>query len=244
MPLEWTCEALRLSLFSPEAVRLSAEQWNRLTGQVEPEQEQKGGGRHLFASQLLGGQLSLGAIANRCDCVLNAVITADSDDDNIPSVGPWPAALERFQQPAEALIQHLPFPVNRMAFAPVLLNRCANRLEAYRRLASIVKSLKQPPENLRDVLFRINWPQRSTTDNGLLLNRLTTFSVLQIQLQVVVSDGGARPVVTDPTYVLRLELDLNTDPQHVAPFDVSDLVPIYRELSNLALQNAEEGEVM
>jgi hypothetical protein len=57
MFLNWICETLRLSLFSPEAVRLSAEDWKRLTGQDEAEQEQKGSGRHVFASALIGGQL-------------------------------------------------------------------------------------------------------------------------------------------------------------------------------------------
>ena len=42
---------------------------------------------------------------------------------------------------------------------------------------------------------------------------------------------------------MRLEMDHNTDQSHTQPFDESQLVPIYKDLANLALQNAEQGEV-
>jgi hypothetical protein len=245
MPLDWTCETIRLSLFSSEAVRLSADDWKRLTGQNEPEQEQKGSGRHVFASALIGGQLSLGAIANRCDCILSPITQAEMSEGYIPSIGQWPSALEHFQMLTEPFLEKLPFPVTRMAFAPVLVHPAKDRLEAYKTLISLVKSIKQPRENMHDLLFRVNWPKNSTAENGLTLNRITTWSVQQYQLQLFVPDGNS-PVtfVNELTYALRLELDHNTDQKHVTAFDAARIVPIYRELTNLALQNAVEGEVL
>jgi hypothetical protein len=244
MPLSWTCETIRLSLFSSEAVRLSTENWKQLTGQNEPEEEQKGSGRHVFASAMIGGQLSLGAIANRCDCILSPIPNqAEMPDDYVPSVGQWPSALEKFQKLTEPFLEKLPFPVTRIAFAPVLLRPSKDRLEAYKTLVSLVKSIKQPPENMQDLLFRINWPKTSTAENGLTLNRLTTWSVQQYQLQVLVPDGNS-PSAFGHATVLRFELDHNTDQKRVTPFDAARVVPIYRELTNLALQNALEGEVL
>jgi hypothetical protein len=244
MPLNWTCESIRLSLFSSEAVRLKTEDWKRLTGQDEPEQEQKGSGRHVFASALIGGQLSLGALANRCDCILSPIAQAEMPEDYILSVGQWPSALEHFQKLTEPFLEKLPFPVTRMAFAPVLLHPFKEQLEAYKALISLVKSVKQPPENMHDLLFRINWPKNSTVDNGLTLNRITTWSVQHYQLQLFVADGNIPSTfMNELTYALRLELDHNTDQKHVTAFDAACIVPIYREFTNLALQNAVEGEV-
>lgn len=245
MALNWTCESIRLSLFSSQAIRLSSENWKALTGLDEAEEEQKGANRHVFASAMLGGQFALGAIANRCDCILSPVTKVDGPDENIPSVGQWPSVLQSFLKLTEPFLEHLPFPVTRMAFAPVLIYPTTDRLEAYKALLSLVKTINQPPENMRDLLFRINWPQNSTSVNGLLINRITTWSVLQYQVAMFVPDqSGPATIVNDSTYGLRLELDHNTDAKHVGPFDGGGLIPIYRELSNLALQNALEGEVL
>jgi hypothetical protein len=246
MALDWTCESIRLSLFSAQAVRLSADNWRELSGQDEPEQEQKGAGRHVFAGSMLGGQLGLGTIANRCDIMLNPSGTqADVPEGYIPSVGQWPSVIEAFQKHVEPFLATLPFPVLRMAFAPVLVHPFRDRLEAYKTLISLLKSIKQPPERVHDLLFRINWPQNSTALNGLTLNRITTWSVQQYQLQFFVPDGNSPATfLRELTHGLRLELDHNTDQKRNIPFDAECLIPIYRELTNLALQNAAEGEVL
>ncbi|WP_315704999.1 MULTISPECIES: hypothetical protein [unclassified Bradyrhizobium] len=244
MALNWLTESVRLSLFSSQVVKLTGENWKQLTGQDEPEQEQKGSGRHVFASNIIGGQLHLGAIANRCDIILSPVAETDMPED-ILSVGNWPNSLEQFQKLTEPFLERLPFPVVRMALAPALLQRFPDRLSAYKTLVSLVKTINQPPEKLHDLLLRVNWPQSSAVVDGLRLNRLTSWSVVQIQVQMLVSDGN-RPAtyMNEPAYALRLELDHNTDPKHIESFDAARLVPIYRELVNLALQNAQEGEVL
>jgi hypothetical protein len=93
-------------------------------------------------------------------------------------------------------------------------------------------------------VFRINWPTSSTVDNTLTINRITTWSVQQLQFQILVPDGNSPGAfVNDLSYVFRFELDHNTDQKHATPFDAGRLLPIYKELTNLALQNAAEGEV-
>jgi hypothetical protein len=194
---------------------------------------------------MLGGQFNLGAIANRCDIILSPLSQSEVPDDYIPSVGQWPSALEGFQKPTEPFLGQLPFPVVRMAFAPVLVLPCKERIEAYKALISLVKSIQQAPDNMRDLLFRINWPKNSTAVNGLSLNRITTWSVQQYQIQTFVSDGNSPTAFANElTHGLRLDLDHNTDQKHAAPFDPDQLIPIYKELTNLALQNAAEGEVL
>ncbi len=246
MPLDWTCETIRLSLFSTEAVRLSTDDWKTLTGQDEAEQEQKGGGRHVFAGPLLGGQLTLGAVANRCDCILNPLTKTDElKEDYVPSVGQWPTPFEAFQKITEPFLSSVRFPVARMAFAATLLNPHKTSLDAYKALVTQVKSINRAAEDLHDLVFRINWPTNTTVDNKLTINRITTWTVQQLQLQITLPDGNSPTTfVNDLSYVLRLELDHNTDQTHTSPFDAGRLVPMYKDLTNLALQNAAEGEVL
>lgn len=245
MPLDWTCETLRLSLFSSDSLLVTGDDWSALTSQTEAEREQRQAGRKTFSSELFGGLLSLSSIANRADIVLSPSTNVERlSEDNIPSIGPWPACLDLFREATEAYLPKFGVPIYRVAFGAILLSVHRERLDAYKVLTSQVKSLSHPPEALHDVLFRINWPQNSTADNSLMLNRLTTWRVQQAQLQVVVPDGNSPPSYVHPlAHVMRLELDHNTDASRTEPFDADLAIPIYRELTNLALQNAEQGEI-
>jgi hypothetical protein len=195
---------------------------------------------------LFGGQLSLGAVANRCDCILSPLPSTEqlNTDDFLPSVGQWPTSFEGFREATEEYLTKIKYPVSRMAFAATLLNRHETNLGAYKALVTQVKSITHPPEALHDLLLRINWPTNSTVDNTLSLNRITTWSVQQLQFQILLPDGNNPAAFKNElSYQLRLELDHNTDQKHTTPFDVARLLPIYRELTNLALQNAAEGEI-
>jgi hypothetical protein len=241
---DWTCETIRLSLFSTGGVQITNEDWTNLTGQAEAEKEQKGAGRRVMASALMGGQLSLTAVGNRCDCVLSPIANVDEiSEEQVPSVGQWPTCFDQFQKATEAYLPKFGIPISRIALGVTLVSLHKERLDAYKAFAQQVKSIAHPPEKLHDVLFRINWPQNSKADNTLMLNRLTTWQVQQIQLQIIVDGNSPTTFVNPITHTLRLELDHNTDQAHAQPFDRDQLVPIYRELANLALQNADQGEI-
>jgi hypothetical protein len=245
MPLEWTCESIRLSLFSTAGLAVMANDWKALTGQDEAEREQKQAGRRVFSSELMGGLLNLSTLGNRVDIILNPVIKADDiSEDKVPSVGQWPSCFQDFQTATEAYLPTFGLPIVRMALGVVLLSVHQDRLAAYKALADQIKSISHAPEELRDLLFRINWPKASTAVNSLMLNRLTTWQVQQMQFQVVVPDGNSPGSFVNPiAFVTRLEMDHNTDLAHTEPFDERQLIPIYRDLANLALQNADQGEV-
>ena len=243
MALDWICGAVRLSLFSsPEtAVSLSVGDWKRLSGGEEPQQEQKGFGKLAFASEISPGhQLSLLGFANRCDCTISPAATPEVPDD-LPHIGRWSATLENFREYVERFLVGVRFPVFRMALAPVLIARFEQKVDANKALLSLVKSIKQPHDKLNDILFRINWPVRSAVD-GTLINRVTTWSVGQIRLQVIFADAGVASDVSG-SYSLRLDIDHNTDSKRADPFDATQVVPIFRELSKLASENADKGEI-
>jgi hypothetical protein len=131
-----------------------------------------------------------------------------------------------------------------MAFGATLLGRCADRQSAYKTLIGLLKTVQGDPERMRDLIIRVNWPVNSTSVNGLILNRITQWAVFEMHIQLTIPTI-AQPLIDDTpaTFVIRLEFDHNTDAKWTASFDQNRLVPIYNELVQLALENAEKGEV-
>jgi hypothetical protein len=245
MGLEWSAETLRVSLFSSNIVKLTPDDWKKVTGTDVPEAEQKVVGRHTMSGPFLEGQLSLSASGSRFDCVLAASPPADSiPEAYIPSVGHWPEVCKEFFAATKAWVEGIGVPIVRMAIGPVLLARQPGAEDAYKSLLGMVKSLKGDPARMRDLLFRVNWPVNSTSVNGLTINRLTSWAVLRIQFQIVVGTGANVLVDAGPgSDFVRLEIDHNTDAGRTQPFDQKRLVPLYNELTNLAMENAEKGEL-
>jgi hypothetical protein len=85
---------------------------------------------------------------------------------------------------------------------------------------------------------------RSASINDLTINRLTTWSAIQIYLQFGIQSGNK--VILDqnpPSYFVRLEIDNNTDAERDRPFDQGEVAAIYKELFDFALESAEKGEM-
>jgi len=107
----------------------------------------------------------------------------------------------------------------------------------------MLRSVDGDPARMRDFMFRVNWPQNSMSINGLTLNRLTTWTVVQVQWLLFDTGANALTKDTSASPFVRLEIDHNTDGEWTQPFDPGRLVAIYRELFNLAVENAERGEL-
>jgi hypothetical protein len=242
MALEWNAETLRVSLFSSEAVKLGPDDWRALTGKETAEAEQKVIGRHTMAGPFLGGQFSVSASGTRLDCILAAPPPTDPIPPTyFPAVGHWPDICKKFGQVTETWIAGTSAPIVRMALGAVLLAPQPNVDKAYTSLLGMVKSVRGDPGRMRDLLFRVNWPVSSASAGGLIINRLTTWSVVGFQFKV---EAEPRTMIdeTPISYFVRLEIDHNTLPR-TQPFDKNSVVPIYRELTDLALENAERGEL-
>jgi hypothetical protein len=250
MDLEWSAETLRVSLFSSNIVKLTPDDWKQITGKDTPEAEQKVVGRHVMSGPFLGGHLNLSVMGSRLDCALAAQPPADAIPESyIPSVGRWPGVCKEFVAATEGWVGGMSIPIHRMAVGIVLLAPQPGQEDAYKSLLGMVRSLTGDPAKIRDLVFRVNWPVNSTSVNGLTINRLTTWAVVQIQYQILLQTDAnvlSAKVLVDESPVshfVRLEIDHNTDGQRTQPFDQNRLVPIYAELVNLALENAEKGEL-
>jgi hypothetical protein len=246
MALEWITETLRVSLFSTATVSLTDADWKKITGQDEAEIQQKIVGRRTMVGPYLDGRLSISATGARVDCVLSPKTpTEPLEEGYVPSVGAWPAVCEEFVEGTADWVGNFRAPVVRMAFGAVLLGRCADRQDAYKKLIGLLKSVRADHERMSELIFRVNWPVNSTSVNGLSLNRITQWAVSEVHAIPLMIPMTTPPVIDDTpgTFVIRLDLDHNTDVKWTSPFDQKHLVPIYNELVQLAYENAEKGEV-
>lgn len=245
MTLEWIAENIRISLFSNEVVTLTNNDWKKVTGQEEPESQQKVLGRHTMSAPFQSGFLTITASGTRIDCVLSPKPRKEVEEGYLPSLGDWPAACGAFLSATKQWVGQLSSPIVRIAFGAVLLNRCPTRREAYTSLIGLLKSVNGDAGRMRELIYRINWPIESNSVPGLTLNRITQWAVLELRTQIMMIAPGS-PVIEQsaaPIFVIRLELDHNTDEGWMNPFDRDSRDLIYEELVQMALENAEKGEL-
>jgi hypothetical protein len=188
----------------------------------------------------------MNVIGPRIDCILLPKAPNETVEEGyVPTIGTVPKVLHDFVNATAGWLGELEQPLQRIAVAGTMLAKCENLPTAYATLIDMLRTVHGDPHRMKELVFRINWPRNSTAVNGLSLNRITTWSVIQIQLQILTQSGPTTVVNETPaTIAIRLEFDHNTDAERIAPFDRHSLVPIYRELVALALENAEKGEVL
>jgi hypothetical protein len=244
MGLDWGVGQARLSLFLREPHAISDKDWAIITGQEEAATRQAVPGGKLLSGSVPSGVMHMSATALRFDVILSAADISEGEKVQLPSVGPYDETFTSFFESTCKWIMEVNPSATRIAFGSVLTCEAANLEEAYGHLRDLMKSLKVDPKNMRDLLYRVNWPGESKVEQGLVVNRLTTWSALRIvrkhlQITETAVEGGD----TRHVDAVRLEMDHNTDEAKKAPFDQGKLIPIYWELVGLARQNAAEGEV-
>jgi hypothetical protein len=244
MGLDWGVQIARLTLFLSEPHAISDKDWTIITGQEEAETRQAVPGGKRLSGSLPSGVMHMSAMASRFDVILTAAEIDEGEEVQLPSVGPYDETFNSFFESTCKWIEDVKPRATRIAFGTVLTYKAANREEAYGHLRDLLKSLKVDPKNMRDLQYRVNWPGKSKIEQGLVVNRLTTWSSLRIVRKLLqISETAVEGGDTKHVDAVRLEIDHNTDEATKGPFDQANLVPIYLELVELARENAAEGEV-
>jgi hypothetical protein len=244
MDLDWGVESARLSLFLSEPHAISDKDWAIITGQQEAETRQAVPGGKRLSGPVPSGVMHMSAMASRFDVILTAADIAEGEEVQLPSVGPYDETFTSFFEGTCKWIVEVNPSVARIAFGAVLTYKAQNREEGYGHLRDQLKSLKVDPKNMRDLLYRVNWPGESKVEQGLVVNRLTTWSALRIVRKFLqISEIAVEAGDTAHVNAIRLEMDHNTDEAKKTTFVQGKLIPIYSELVGLARQNAAEGEV-
>lgn len=244
MSLDWSVQVARLTLFLRDPYSVSDKDWLAITGQDEAETRQAMPGGKRLSGRVPNGALQVSASGHRFDVVLSAVELEDAEQLTIASVGALDETLKSFFDTTCKWIDETRPTVVRAAFGTVLMFKTENRNAAYEHLKGLLRSLDVQPEKMRDLLYRVNWRRTSSVQQGLIINRLTTWSAVRIVRKLIqIGDEIATGSGGDEIHAVRLEMDHNTDDANRTPFDPQKVIPIYAELVELARENAAEGEM-
>lgn len=240
--IEWQIESIRTTVFVNGTLNSSA-----LQSWLESVSDGSSPRLNITPTSFQGvarstaGLLRVNWATNRLD-----VILASEDPKNVQAIAPFSSVNELFTQFMLPLkdLGGLP-PADRIAYGLVLGYQVQNESAGLDLLSKLLTRVKLSKSS-RDFLYRLNIPVESKSAPGLLLNRLATWLVGQIQiLQVELKVDGSHVqsnLIENPPFSVRLEMDLSTDPQKQLNCSSSDFEKLLHELSGIALDIAAHGE--
>lgn len=234
----WQVELFRLSLFlSPTTETETALSWESLVGESPASLEsQPRLGIQQESGPYNAGVLTLVQQPQRVDCVFSAL---EQKENSFGYIGPLRETLQSFTEISLRALAKSPRLI-RLAFGAVLLQPAESRTAGYRQLAPLLPAVTLDPDNMSDFMYRINRRRSSKILDKLDLNRLSSWSVAAL-LQAQFPFGG-QATVKEYAFASRIELDINTVPDYKADLPQDKLGDLFRELSEYALEIAEQGD--
>jgi hypothetical protein len=241
---EWFVQQMRLSIFSAEPLSVSDSDWRTITEQNEAEGRISIPGGKMYSGRAFGGVLSFAYSGTRVDVILSTDEAAARPEGEIPCVAKWVDLPSLFIAKVSPFLEGYNLPINRIALGSILLLQAASREATYEKLGEFLRSVKVDPVNSRELIYRINWPQKSQVIPDLDLNRITNWSSVAIARNLLQLAGAEITIAQtgEAINAVRLEIDHNTSESWKAPFAGPQRVSILRELISLADANANAGE--
>ena len=239
---EWHVESLRLSVFLVEQVTPEHElgRWAELMGSDPDETRTQHYGHVATADGPFGsGRLRLGVGASRFDWQ----VTPAPDETSTPflSLGAYESVHDAFSPRMRAWLEQGCPPVQRIAYAPVLIRQMKSIAGANRYLADRLESLQlRDPDHTTDLEFRFNVRKQSDTERSIQINRLVTWSVVEVAAARVAIPPRAGPGdvhVGPSTPVCKLQMDLNSAPENTTPLAAP--AGLFDELVSIAFELAD-----
>lgn len=245
----WLTESIRLTAFTlPSNVDVGVNWWQAIAGEpptshsvlrLGPVLQQQGPIRNGYCN------LSLSYAPGRIDWVMSSIVPADMRIDGFPNFGAFDAAAATFLEIFSQWIHGAP-PSNRLAVGSVLVLPVQDKEDGYRRIQRFLPSLTLDPEGSADFTYSINRFRESQTIPGLRINRLSRWSVAKLSgIRVEVGGPGNSRILETPEGLsaCRLELDINTQPEHVQQFAQDTHVLLVNELLRFGQEIANNGDV-
>jgi hypothetical protein len=170
------------------------------------------------------------------------------DVNNLPdepsTLGPFPAARDWFVHLMRRwLVNYCPS-IKRLAFTGKLAQFTNSHEVGYRRLGKYLPHVAIDLDS-SDFMFRVNRKRGSGVGiPNLQVNRLATWSFLQLTWQLKTSVGGQE---SQPSRQVRLacslDFDINTVPEHNDILPQATLPDLFAEFSTIASELAKLGDV-
>lgn len=244
----WLAGGLRLTAFPTQPWEVETLRgWEQLVGRAPEQRQSLPREATIQENGSYGdGSLTFKADPTRVDWHYAAETEPESEDLPL-NLGTFSHAVDEFGPIMKRWLRSAP-PISRLAFGAILLRVVDDRARGFRQLDGYLPSVKLDPKNTRDFMYQINRRRRSKLDvKGLEINRLTKWSVAQIQPFMASTSGGditeLRTVHRGKTiYACRLEEDINTAPEFKERLPHRKLPHLFDELLDLGLEISDAGE--
>lgn len=242
---EWQAVSMRITAFLRAVVPATpTEWWNSAVGS-EPEAiaSRPKAGEYQVQGAVEGKQLTLHVLPGRIDWKLSALAKGAGEEltDFLISMGLLSESLASIRKLASTWLPGAPELV-RLAFGAVLAQPTQSPHDAFVRLRRYLPAVTIDPDGTSDFLYQINRPRPSTSIQGRYINRLTKWSVLAAQ-RIIMPLGGEAIRSVDEGTSCRLELDINTTPIVGDILPTSGLTQLFTEMTDLASELAQRGDV-
>lgn len=195
---------------------------------------------------LEGHRLILSQGPGRTDWLWVADLDLTKLSAGFPSIGKFQTAPDIFVKLARTWLERRP-PLTRLAWGGVIKFVVPNKEDGYRKLAEFLHSVKIDPVGSSEFIYQINRPRTSRVIDGMLVNRLSTWSVALLQpISIAVGFQPGQAVglpTTPPISACRLVFDINSDATRTEPFEPRQLAPLLDELVELAAEIAVKGDI-
>ena len=235
----WNADLLRLTAFPTSRYRTPPVEswWEKVVGEP-PDQ--------IIAEPKKGEVQPKGTFSNIGLTMTSQVMRVELRQEvNLPgqsTIGPYDDVRPAFCQLVQKWLglENCP-PLQRLAFGATLTKPVGVRKEdSYKTLGQYLPGV-EIPQHSSDFLYQINRRRPSNAVNDLALNRLSKWSV---QLLRQVSFGSAGAVVMSPEeFSCRVELDINSDPEHTSELPADRLPALFDELVILADELSILGDI-
>lgn len=240
----WYVEQLRLTaLYSDPSPVEELKIWQSITG-AEPEdrQLQPRLRRVVESGAWNDGVLTISSMDLRSDLIYSASNSTESKEP-ILSAGEFRTALGIFQTAVEKWIPTAR-PASRLAVGVVLFRAAETGESAYRILGTYLPALGIDPVGSRDFLYRINRPRTiAVAGLSVKVNRVSSWSAMVWSvMEVRASEKGMEGKKSSPDFRVRLDLDINTDPEYNGAFDGDVARSVFGELTKLASEIVRDGD--
>ena len=243
----WQVESLRCSVFPTDTTSESGETiWQSLVGS-SPDIEQRYSQRQITTVEGAWKLARLRLDIQRAQMDWRAIVDVRKATDELLSIGTYGDVKSDFQPLMQRWLRSDCPCANRIAFGAILLLPQESMVAAFKMLDTLLPAVKVDSNNTLDFIYRINRRRNSSSSvQDLQINRISNWSVVEIvNAHVEMPGQGNSPSpmqIQSSMHLCRLELDINSVPEHSFEFDNKQMESIFEELAELGTEIAIKGD--
>lgn len=240
----WEAEQIRLTVFASDTGTLGLASWSQLTGAAPTQLINRPAEKVLQESGAYKSfNLVISTGANRADLLLNPLVQPTSTPPPVFTVGPLKDGLTDLIELAKKWL-NAQRDVQRLAVGSVVGETAPSASAAVDLITKKLTSFKRDNSPLSDFFLQVNRPRTSKVDGGIVINRLSKWQAVQLQMLPIATAGvPAAPATASAVFDrAQLEMDINTAsrPSLLPGAKVIDLIS---EMADLSLEIADKGDI-